>query len=262
MPPISATLITYNEALDLPQALASLQGVADEVIVVDSGSSDDTCSIAAQAGARAITRTFTNFGDQKNFAASQATHPWILSLDADEALSPELRASLLAWKQREPAYATYEITRKTNFLGGWIRHSGWYPEYRVRLYRRDRASFVGALHETVRADSPVGRLDGDLFHYTVRTLKEHNAKLEVFTDKAAEDLFARGRRRWRAGMVLSAPWTVLQKFVFQRGFLDGRRGALIAWAAGRYVWMKYRKLGILVRGGKLQRRHWPQAGDA
>lgn len=262
MPPISATLITYNEALDLPQALASLQGVADEVIVVDSGSSDETCRIAAQTGARVISRAFTDFGDQKNFAAAQAAHPWILSLDADEALSAELRASLLAWKRSEPACAAYEMTRKANFLGGWIRHSGWYPEYRVRLYRRDRAAFAGALHETVRTDEPVGRLGGDLFHYTVRTLREHNAKLEVFTDKAAEDLFARGRRRWHAGMYLSAPWTVLQKFVLQRGFLDGRRGALIAWAAGRYVWMKYRKLGILVRGGKLQRREWPQAGDA
>jgi len=262
MPPISATLITYNEALDLPQALASLQGVADEVVVVDSGSSDQTCRIAREAGARVLTRAFTDFGDQKNFAASQAAHPWVLSLDADEALSPELRAALLEWKQTVPARPAYEVTRKTNFLGGWIRHSGWYPEYRVRLYRRDAARFVGALHETVHSDGPPGRLRGDLFHYTVRTLKEHNAKLEVFTDKAAEDLYARGRRRWRAGMFLAAPWTVVQKFVFQRGFLDGRRGALISWAAGRYVWMKYRKLGVLLRGGKLQRRQWPQAGDA
>jgi glycosyltransferase involved in cell wall biosynthesis len=262
MPPISATLITYNEALDLPQALASLQGVADEVVVVDSGSSDQTCRIAREAGARVLSRAFTDFGDQKNFAASQAAHPWIFSLDADEALSPELRASLLEWKQTVPARPAYEVTRKTNFLGGWIRHSGWYPEYRVRLYRRDAARFVGALHETVRSGGPPGRLRGDLFHYTVRTLKEHNAKLEVFTDKAAEDLYARGRRRWRAGMFLAAPWTVVRKFVFQRGFLDGRRGALIAWAAGRYVWMKYRKLGVLLRGGKLQRRQWPQAGDA
>lgn len=262
MPPISATLITCNEALDLPQALASLQGVADEVVVVDSGSTDRTCEIAKQAGARVFHRTFTDFGDQKNFAAAQAVHPWILSLDADEALSPELRASLLEWKQTDPAHPAYEVTRKTNFLGGWILHSGWYPEYRVRLYRRNAARFVGALHETVRADGPPGRLHGDLFHYTVRTLKEHNAKQEVFTDKAAEDLYARGRRRWRAAMYLAAPWTVVHKFIFQRGFLDGRRGALIAWAAGRYVWMKNRKLGILLRGGKLESRRWPQAGDA
>jgi glycosyltransferase involved in cell wall biosynthesis len=119
--------------------------VADEVVVVDSGSSDQTCRIAREAGARVLTRAFTDFGDQKNFAASQAAHPWVLSLDADEALSPELRAALLEWKQTVPARPAYEVTRKTNFLGGWIRHSGWYPEYRVRLYRRDAARLCGRL---------------------------------------------------------------------------------------------------------------------
>src|SRR5258705_12794136 len=99
------------------------------------------------------------------------------------------------------------MTRKPNYCGGWIAHSGWYPEYRVRLYRRDAARFVGALHETVHADGPCGRLSGDLFHYTVRTLDEHYAKLEVFTSRAAEDLYARGRRRWRPGMWIAAPWS-------------------------------------------------------
>jgi len=262
MPPLSAILITYNEAHDLPKALASLGGVADEIVVVDSGSADRTCEIAGQAGARVLRRAFTDFGDQKNFAASQATHDWVLSLDADEALSPELRAALTGWKQQPPRHAAYEINRRTNFLGGWIRHSGWYPEYHIRLYRRDRASFAGALHETVKSSEPAGRIEGDLLHFTVRTLGEHYAKLDVFTSKAAEDLYARGRRRWRGSMCFGAPWTVVQKFLFQLGFLDGYRGALIAWTAGRYVWLKYRKLGVLVRGGKLQHREWPQAGDA
>lgn len=265
MPPISAILITYNEELDLPQALASLAGVADEIVVVDSGSTDGTREIATAAGARVLVRAFTNFGEQKNFAASQAAHDWLLSLDADEALSPELRAALLEWKQREPDRAAYEVSRRTNYLGGWIAHSGWYPEYRVRLYRRDLASFSGALHESVRVNGPVGgpvgRLNGELLHFTIRTLSEHYAKLEVFTDKAAEDLYARGRRRWRGGMWFTAPWTLVQKFVLQLGFLDGYRGAMIAWTAARYVWMRNRKLGVLVRGGKLEHRQWPQAGS-
>jgi glycosyltransferase involved in cell wall biosynthesis len=284
MPPLSAILITFNEERDLPTALASLAGVADEIVVVDSGSTDRTCEIARQAGARVIIRAFTNFADQKNFAASLALHDWVLSLDADEALSPELRASIAAWKKRQPEHDAYEIARRTNYLGGWIRHSGWYPEYQVRLYRRDRRRFDGAIHESVRAigdsaeppsetqdygnsgragqhEHSPARLSGDLFHYTIRTLNEHYAKQEAFTTKAAEDLFARGRRRWRGAMLVAAPWALVNKFMLQGGFLDGYRGALIAWTSARYVWMKYRKLGVLARGGKLRDRPWPQAGD-
>ena len=262
MPPLSAILITYNEERDLPQALESLNGVADEVIVVDSGSTDRTCEIAKRSGAQVAEREFTNFGDQKNFAASLAANDWVFSLDADEVLSPELRASLGEWKLGQPAHSAYEVNRRTNFLGGWIRHSGWYPEYHVRLYRRSQARFKGVLHETVECDERVGRIDGDLLHFTVRTLEEHNAKLDAFTNKAAEDLYARGRRRWRFSMLFGAPWTVLRVFLFKLGFLDGYRGAIIAWTAGRYVWLKYSKLGVLLRGGKLQHREWPQAGDA
>jgi len=262
MPLLSAILITCNEERDLPQALASLGGLADEIVVLDSGSTDHTCELARQGGARVVFQPFSGFAEQKNFAAAQASHAWVLSLDADEALSPELRSSLLAWKASRPDCVAYQVGRRTNYLGKWIRYSGWYPEYHLRLYRRDRARFAGALHETVRADGPTGRLAGDLLHYTVRSLAEHYAKLEVFTTLAAEDLYARGRCRWRAAMCLAAPWTFVNTLLFRLGFLDGYRGALIAWTSARYVWMKYRKLGQLVRGGKLERRPWPQAGDA
>src|SRR5580704_16590859 len=263
MPPISAVLITYNEEIDLPRALASMAGVADEFVVVDSGSVDRTCEVARQAGARVVQRAFDLYDTQKNFAASQAAHDWVLALDADEALSPELRDSLLVWKQqREPQEIAYRVATRSNYLGGWIRHSGWYPEYRIRFYRRDRAQWVGAIHESVCAEGPVGKLNGDLLHYTMATVAEHYAKMEGYTDRAAEDLYARGRRRWRGGMWVAAPWTLLQRFLLQLGFLDGYRGAIIAWTSARYVWMKYRKLGVLVRGGKLDQRPWPQAKDA
>jgi glycosyltransferase involved in cell wall biosynthesis len=262
MPPISAVLITYNEEIELPRALASLAGVADELVVVDSGSTDRTCEIAREAGARVLQRPFDQYDQQKNFAASQAAHNWVLALDADEALSPELRASLASWKQREPAEIAYQVATRSNYLGGWIRHSGWYPEYRIRFYRRDRARWVGALHESVRADGSVGKLDGDLLHYTMASVAEHYAKMEVYTNRAAEDLYARGRRRWRSAMWVAAPWTLLQRFLLQLGFLDGYRGAIIAWTSARYVWMKYRKLGMLVRGGKLEQRPRTRAKDA
>ena len=261
MPLLSAILITYNEERDLPQALASLQGLADEILVVDSGSTDRTCELARQGGALVAFRRFTGFAEQKNFAAAQASHDWVLSLDADEAVSAELRASLLAWKASSPDCAAYEVARRTSYLGKWISHSGWYPQYHLRLYRRDRARFVGVLHESLRADGPTGRLAGDLLHYTVRSLKEHYAKLDVFTTLAAEDLYANGRRHWRAAMCFAAPWTFLSTLLFRLGFLDGYHGFLISWTSARYVWMKYNKLGQLTRGGKLERRSWPQAGD-
>ena len=150
MPPISAILITFNEERDLPLALSSLAGVADEIVIVDSGSTDGTAEIGRQCGARVLSRPFTNFAEQKNFAASAASHDWVFSLDADEVVSPELRASLAAWKERAPAGTAYQVSRKTNYLGQWILHSGWYPEYHVRLYRRDAQHFVGAIHESVQ----------------------------------------------------------------------------------------------------------------
>jgi glycosyltransferase involved in cell wall biosynthesis len=261
MPAISAILITYNEETDLPEALESLRGIADEIVVVDSGSTDRTCTIARDFGARVVLHPFVNFGDQKNFAAAQASNHWVLSLDADERLSGELRNSIAAWKRSDPQYPACEFNRKPNYLGGWIRHSGWYPEYCVRLYNRDAARFVGALHESVRVHGKIGRLRGDLLHFTLRSLAEHYAKMEVYTTRAAEDLYARGRRNWRGAMWIAAPWTLLQRFCLQLGFLDGYRGALIAWTSARYVWLKYRKLGVLVRGGKLEPRAWPQARD-
>jgi glycosyltransferase involved in cell wall biosynthesis len=261
MPAISAILITYNEESDLPEAMESLRGVADEIVVVDSGSTDRTCEISREHGARVVSRPFIHFSDQKNFAAEQATHEWVFSLDADERLSGELREALAAWKRAEPECAAYAVNRKPNYLGGWIRHSGWYPEYCVRLYRRDAARFAGAIHESVRVSGPVGRLRGEILHYTIRSLGEHYAKMDAFTTRAAEDLYARGWRHWRGGMWLAAPWTLLQRFFLRLGFLDGYRGALIAWTSARYVWLKYHKLGVLVRGGKLETRAWPQARD-
>jgi glycosyltransferase involved in cell wall biosynthesis len=245
---LTAILITYNEEHNLPRALASLEDLAEEIVVVDSGSTDRTCEIARRHGARVFRRAFRDFGDQKNFAASQATQEWILSLDADEELSPDLRASLREWKQREPHAAAYVFARRASYLGGWIRHSGWYPDRKVRLYRRDRARFVGRLHEAVEVDGPAGQLSGELYHYTVRTLDEHARKMEVYTTLAAEELFRAGRRRWRLAMLLAPLWAFVRTFVLERGFLDGYRGWLIARMAARYVFLKYRKLGRRVEG--------------
>ncbi len=264
MPALTATLISFNEEIDLPRALASLAGVADEIIVVDSGSTDRTCEIAGQFNARVFHRDLDNLGSQKNYGASLASHDWILSLDCDEELSPELRESILRWKKEAPVEAGYDFSRLSSYIGGWIRHSGWYPEYKLRLYRRDAGKFTGVPHDAVKLDGdpPVGRLQGHLFHYTVRSFAEHQAKVEAFSNMAAEDMFAKGRKSWRAAMIVAPPWTFFQRLVFQLGLLDGWRGWLIAWMAAKYIYTKFRKLGRLRAGEKLTRRSWPNPGEA
>jgi hypothetical protein len=264
MPALTVILIAYNEERDLPRALASLQGVADEIVVVDSGSTDRTCEAARKFSAHVFTRKLDSLGSQKNYAASLASNEWVLSLDCDEELSPELRDSILEWKGQTPVEAGYDFSRMSNYLGGWIRHSGWYPEYKLRLYRRDRGKFVGVPHDGVELDGdpPVGRLNGHLYHYTIRSFAEHKAKIDAFSNMAAEDMFAQGRRSWRAAMIVAPPWTFVQRLVFQLGVLDGRRGWLIAWMSAKYIYTKFRKLGRLLAGEKLTHRPWPNPGEA
>jgi glycosyltransferase involved in cell wall biosynthesis len=261
MPALTATLISYNEELDLPRTLGSLAGIADEIILVDSGSTDRTCEIARSFGARVFSRKLDNFAAQKNYATSLASNDWILSLDCDHEVSAELRSSLLAWKQQAPDKNGYEILLLTNYLGGWIRHSGWYPEFKLILFRRDKGKFVSALHERVDLEGPAGRLNGHLFHYTIRTVAEHRAKVETMSTLAAEDLFARGRKSWRGAMIFAAPWTIFQRLFLQLGVLDGRRGWLIAWFSGKYIYLKFQKLGRLLAGETLAHRSWPGPGE-
>jgi glycosyltransferase involved in cell wall biosynthesis len=249
---VSACLITLNEEENLPRALASLAGIADEIVVVDSGSRDRTEEIARHHGAAFFFRTWTNYAEQKNFAAECASNDWILSMDADEELSSSLHASLLGWKKRKPEFSVYEMPRRTWYLGAWVKHSGWYPDFQRRLYRRDAAQFSGTVHESLRFEGKAGRLNGDLLHYTVRSFDEHEANVERYTTLAAQRMFAEGKRKWRGAMWLATPWSWFQNFVLRGGFLDGYRGALIAQMAARSVRLKYAKLGKLVvaKGGR------------
>jgi len=247
---ISACVITLNEERNLSRALASLKPVADEIVVVDAGSIDGTYSIATAHGARFLLREWTSYSDQKNFAAESAANDWILSLDADEELSCALQTSLLDWKTRAPKAAVYEVARRAWYLGKWIRHSGWYPDFQRRLYRRDSAKFSGTIHEALRFDGQPARLHGDLLHYTVQSFAEHQAKVEKYTTLAARQMYTEGQRSWRAAVWLATPWSWLQNYLLRGGFLDGYRGALIAQMAARSVRMKYRKLGKLIAAGK------------
>jgi len=244
---LSACLITLNEEHNLPRALASLKGIADEIIVVDSGSTDRTSLIAREHEAAFFERAWTSYSEQKNFAAACAQNDWILSMDADEELSSALQTSLLDWKKHEPEFSVYEMARKTWYLGAWIKHSGWYPDFQRRLYRRDAAQFAGIIHESLKFDGKAGRLNGNLLHYTVRSFAEHEEKVERYAALAAQQMYAAGERSWRLAMWFATPWSWFQNYFLRGGFLDGYRGALIAQMAARAVRIKYKKLGQLVR---------------
>lgn len=248
---LSICIVVQNEEDNLPRALQSARGIADEIIVVDGGSTDRTQQVAREFGARVFLRAFTDHADQKNYAASLAASEWIFLLDADEQLSEELKLAVRQWKEQVPEFAVYEMPRLTWYLGAWIRHSRWYPDWQRRIYCRDKASFSGAIHSALRFEGKVGRLRGDLLHYTIRTFPEHEAKLEKYTTAIAREMFDRGRRRWRAAMWLAAPWSWIRHFFLGAGFLDGYRGALIAQMAARGVRLKYQKLGQLVEAERL-----------
>jgi glycosyltransferase involved in cell wall biosynthesis len=250
---ISFCMITKNEEKRLAQALQSVAGVADEVIVVDCGSTDRTQDVAREHGAKVFHRDWTNFGDQRNYAAAQTENEWIFALDADETLSDNLRESLLDFKQREPQFAVYQVPRLAHYLGGWVRHSGWYPDYQSRLYKKSAARYDGIVHESLVFIGPRGKLHGDLLHYTIDTFAEHEQKVEQYSTLAAQKMFQQGRRSWRAALWFATPWTFFQSFVLRAGFLDGHRGALIAQMAARSVRLKFRRLGALIANEQASR---------
>jgi len=246
MIPLSVCIVTQNEEHNLPKALEAVRGIADEIVVVDACSTDRTQEIARQAGARVVVRPFTNHSDQKNFAASLATNDWIFLLDADEQPDETLRRSILEWKQSTPKYFVYEMARMNWYLGAWIRHSRWYPDYKERIYRRDKAEFYDVIHSALRFKGRAGRIRGNLLHYSFRNIEEHEAKVERYSAVLAQDLFDRGRRSWRAAMWLATPWRWFHHYVLGAGFLDGRRGILIARISARATWLKFSKLGQLI----------------
>jgi glycosyltransferase involved in cell wall biosynthesis len=238
---ISATIVTLNEERNIARAIESLRCV-DEILVVDSGSSDRTREIAARLGARVLQEPWRGYAGQKNFASEKAAHPWILSLDADEMVSEELEADILALKKEGPRFDGYAMPRMAQYLGRWIQHSGWYPDRKVRLFHRDRATWVGKyVHESVQVTGKVGPLDGKLLHFTCDSLSAHLRTLDRYTTLAAEQLRAGRTPVPLRRLILDPPWTFVRTYLLQRGFLDGPQGLAIAWTAALYSFLKYAK---------------------
>lgn len=238
---ITATIITLNEERNIARAIESLR-CADEVVVVDSGSSDGTRQIAARLGARVVEEPWRGYAAQKNFAASRASNDWILSIDADEALSEELEGEIADLKRGAPPAAGYSMPRLAQYLGRWIRHGGWYPDRKVRLYDRNRAEWTGDyVHESVTVRGNVGQFEGKLLHFTCNSLSEHLRTLDRYTTLAARELVDRQVEAPLRKLAIDPAWTFFRTWILRRGFLDGPQGLAIAWMAALYVFLKYAK---------------------
>lgn len=246
MPLVSATIIARDEAAQIARCIRSLR-CADEVIVVDGGSTDATRAIAQELGASVLVRPWTGFTAQKNFAVEQARHDWILSLDADEELDRVAQAAVREWKAAEPACAGYRFARRAHYLGRWIRHSGWYPDYKLRLFDRRQGRWEGGhVHESAVVRGPVGQMPGEILHYTCDSLEEHRRRIEFYTDLAAADLLEQGKRLGWLRRMVDPWWAFAQAYFLRRGFLDGIQGFWIAYMARCYVVRKYAKWGAKI----------------
>ena len=244
---ISAVIITRNEEANIARCLTGLDGLVQEVVVVDAESTDGTRRIAEAHGARVVTRRWTNYSDQKNFANDLATHPHILSVDADEVPSPELARSIRNAQANGP-HGAYRMHRLTNYCGTWVRHGGWYPDTKTRLFPKGGARWTGDhVHEVLELapGTSVQLLEGDLLHYSYPSLEAHRERIDRYSDLHARALHRSGRRAGAVKRWLSPVAKFLQGYVLQAGFLDGRAGWHIATLSARAVWLKYAKLHAL-----------------
>jgi glycosyltransferase involved in cell wall biosynthesis len=243
---LSVIVITKNEAANIGACLDSV-AFADERIVVDDHSEDGTADIAGRSGARVVARRFDGFGPQKNHALSLAEGDWVLALDADERVSPSLRQAIES-AIAQPASDGYEIPRLSSFCGRPMRHSGWYPDYVLRLFRRGRARFTDDLvHERVVCDGAVARLKEPLLHAPVVRLEDALSRMDRYSTAGAAMLVAQGRRVGFASGITHGLWTFLRVYFLQAGFLDGREGFLLAVANAEGTYYRYMKAWLARR---------------
>lgn len=242
---LSVILITKNEAANIRPCLQSV-AFADEIIVVDSGSTDGTAEIARSQGAKVFVHTdWPGFGPQKNRALDQATGDWVFSIDADERVTPELRTELHQAMQSGCADG-YFVPRLSQFCGVFVHHSGWYPDYVLRLFRRGKGRFSDSLvHERVQLNGSSARLKTPLLHYSYLDRADVERKVAHYSDAAARQMFTTGKRASLLRAALSAGWAFVRTWVIRLGILDGRAGWGIAVMNARTTWLKYRKLAAL-----------------
>jgi len=240
---LSVVVITLNEERDIGRCLESVKPIADEIVIVDSFSTDQTREIAESYGVRFLQRPFDGYVNQKNFADQQAAYPHILSIDADEVLSSELAREVAAIKNNWE-FAGYYVKRLTNYCGTWVRHGGWYPDKKLRLYNRNQGSWKGLLlHEEYKLNNnkSIGNLQHDLLHYSFYTLSDHLRQVDHFTTIQQQEMNLQGRRKSFWPLLYKAPVKFFQMYVFKAGFLDGTAGFCIAVISSYAAFIKYAK---------------------
>ena len=251
MPKISAVIITYNEESFINKCLASIDGIADEIVVVDSYSTDATEKICKKYNVRFVKHVFEGYRDQKNYALTVATHKNILSLDADEALSDRLRESILAVKENWK-YDGYLFNRRNNYCGKWIRHSQSYPDRQLRLFYSDHGKWGELnLHERFMMSNgaKIGKLKGDLLHWPYSSPQDHLDKMSKYSLIGAEEFHKAGRKASLFTPYIHSIWGFIRSYIIKAGFLDGREGFLICSIYAKSAFNKYKKLRHLNKNG-------------
>jgi glycosyltransferase involved in cell wall biosynthesis len=244
MATVSAVIITFNEERNIGRCLESLKGVAEEIIVVDSFSTDKTPAICTSAGVRFIQNEFNGFAFQKNYANSLASGDYILSLDADEALSDALKSDILKFKVN-PAADLVEMKRLTNYCGKWIRFSGWYPDRKIRLWKKGKAKWGSqAVHERLIYDSSASliSLNSDILHYSYYTITEHRNKARYYAGIGSADLAAKEVEISLPMVYVKGIAKFLRNYIILLGFLDGYHGLVICYLTAWETYMKYKSL--------------------
>ena len=239
---LTVTVITRNEADNLAAALASV-AFADEIIVVDSESTDNTVAIARRFTDRVEVRAWPGYLAQKNYAASRASHDWVLSIDADERVTPELSASIRQSLEQPPPHAAFRMKRVTRHLGRWIRSTDWYPDYQTRLYDRRSAEWTGKyVHEALTPRGSIGDLSGELQHHPYRNVSDHLATIDRYTSLAAQQMHEDGRKAGLLQLAGHPPLAFLRNYIARGGITDGSAGFIISALNAYYVFLKFAKL--------------------
>jgi len=240
---LSVVIITFNEEKNIGRCLESIQGIADDVVILDSFSTDATESISKKYTVNFISRKWEGYSASKNFANAQAKHDWVLSLDADEALSEELKKSILKAKEGTEL-KTYKFHRLTNYCGSWIKHCGWYPDTKIRIFDRRITKWEGIIHEKLVIDSKQEAilLKGDLLHYSYYSIEQHYAQTEKFSSLAAQNMFDKGKKASALKMYLSPVVKFISDYIIKLGLLDGAAGFTICRISAKHSFLKYKKL--------------------
>ena len=244
---LSVVIITFNEAKNIARCLQAASRVADEMIVYDSFSTDDTCKIAEQLGAKVFQGKWQGYSASKNLANEKASHDWILSLDADEVLSNDLQQAIL--KLKSEGLKTASFKRLTNYCGAWIKHGGWYPDIKLRLFNRQQMQWQGLIHEELKAldgqiITPI-LLQGDCLHYSYDSIESHYKQTDKFSTLSAQSLFNKGVKTTILKLYMAPIFKFIQMYFFKLGILDGYYGFIVCKISAQATFQKYAKLKLL-----------------